>query len=113
MSILTTPVLSKRQQHCFLKSPDHSARAAIMEKESPDATEDTLLRALERRYVRYAAWLFRANGITEPARLPSRPLASRGHRQHNRIVEATARHSLSLARLFAGEIDGDHRSNQD
>jgi hypothetical protein len=26
-----------------------------MEKESPDATEDTLLRALERRYVRYAA----------------------------------------------------------
>jgi len=40
-----------------------------MEKKSPDATEDTLLRALERRYVRYAAWLFRANGIPEPARL--------------------------------------------
>ncbi len=41
-----------------------------MEKKSPDATEDTLFRALERRYVRYAAWLFRANGIPEPVRLP-------------------------------------------
>jgi hypothetical protein len=41
-----------------------------MEKKSKDATEDTLLRALERRYMHYAAWLFRANGIPEPARLP-------------------------------------------
>src|SRR5260221_9402522 len=71
MNILMTPALSKLQQRCFLKSLDHSARAANYEKEAPDATEeDTLLRALERRYVRYAAWLFRANGITEPARLP-------------------------------------------
>ena len=58
-----------------------------MEEKSPDATEDTLLRALERRYMRYAAWLFRANGIPEPARLPdstapiTRPRAAQSHRR--------------------------------
>jgi hypothetical protein len=41
-----------------------------MAQEFPDTSEETLLRTLERYYVKHAGWLFRANGIPEPARLP-------------------------------------------
>ncbi len=34
-----------------------------------EATEKTLLRTLERRYVSFAGRLFKAHGIAEPARL--------------------------------------------
>lgn len=34
-----------------------------------EATEKTLLRTLERRYVSFAGRLFKAHGIPEPARL--------------------------------------------
>jgi hypothetical protein len=45
-----------------------------------------------------------------PLDCPSRPLPSRGHRQHNHIVEAAARHSLNIAPLLE-EIDGDQRGD--
>lgn len=34
-----------------------------------EATEKALLRTLERRYVSFAGWLFKAHGIPEPGRL--------------------------------------------
>jgi hypothetical protein len=40
-----------------------------------EATEKTLLRTLERRYVSFAARLFKAHGIPEPARLQDRTLS--------------------------------------
>lgn len=45
-----------------------------------EATEKTLLRTLERRYVRFAGRLFKAHGIPEPARLqdPKLPESNRG-----------------------------------
>jgi hypothetical protein len=41
-----------------------------MSREPTDISLDALLRALERHYAYHAAWLFRANGISEPPRLP-------------------------------------------
>jgi hypothetical protein len=113
MSILTTPALSKRQQQCFLKSPDHSARGRQLWKRNPR----TPLR------IRYCVHL--NGGICAMPRgslgqmefpnlldCPSRPLPSRGHGQHNRSVEAAARHSLNVAPLLE-EIDGDQRGDGD
>jgi hypothetical protein len=41
-----------------------------MEEEFPDTSLETLLRKLERHYVKRAARLFRKYKIPEPARLP-------------------------------------------
>ena len=41
-----------------------------MSQEPTDISLDVLLRTLERRYAYHAAWLFRANRIPEPPRLP-------------------------------------------
>jgi hypothetical protein len=41
-----------------------------MSQQPKDISLDVLLRTLERRYAYHAAWLFRANGIPEPPRLP-------------------------------------------
>lgn len=41
-----------------------------MSQEPTDISLDSLLRTLERHYSSRAAWLFRANGIPEPPRLP-------------------------------------------
>ena len=39
-------------------------------QEPTDISLDALLRTLEKHYAYHAAWIFRANGIPEPARLP-------------------------------------------
>ena len=41
-----------------------------MSQEPTDISLDSLLRTLEQHYGSQAAWLFRANGIPEPPRLP-------------------------------------------
>jgi hypothetical protein len=41
-----------------------------MAEEFPDTSLETLLRKLERHYLKHAARLFRAYKIPEPARLP-------------------------------------------
>jgi hypothetical protein len=41
-----------------------------MSQEPTDISLDALLRMLERHYAYHAAWLFRANRIPEPLRLP-------------------------------------------
>jgi hypothetical protein len=41
-----------------------------MSQEPTDISLDALLRMLERHYAYHAAWLFRANRIPEPPRLP-------------------------------------------
>jgi hypothetical protein len=48
-----------------------------MEHDFTDATEETLLQTLRRRYAYLAAWLLRLNRAPEPPRLPEpvRPLA--------------------------------------
>jgi hypothetical protein len=45
-----------------------------MRQEPTDISLDALLRTLERHYAYHAAWLFRANRIPEPPRLPEQAL---------------------------------------
>jgi hypothetical protein len=45
-----------------------------MSHEPTDISLDALLRTLERHYAYHAAWLFRANRIPEPPRLPEQAL---------------------------------------
>jgi hypothetical protein len=45
-----------------------------MSQEPTDTSLDALLRTLEQHYAYHAAWLFRANRIPEPPRLPEQLL---------------------------------------